>query len=632
MLRFLSWSVVGCLLAGGGYAAESGSRLAYLNDYADPYYVGRATPALTTPQWVGEDAVQAVVVLSIDDLGDPARYETFLRPILDRLKRIDGRAGLSAFTKTIDPQLPRLHQWLQEGLSTEVHTVDHPCPCLRGGKLATAKDTFDRCLDGLSMIPNYRPAAFRMPCCDSMNSVGPRFFSEVLNKTTPAGRFLTMDSSVFMLYTADDPALPRELVFDPDGRERFRKYIPTEKRFVNYVEDYPYPFIVDRLIWEVSPLVPSDWEAQNRNGKCSPKTLEDLKAAVDATVLKQGIFALCFHPHGWIANEQVVELIEHAVARHGTKVKFLSLREVQDRLDKHLLAGQSLRTPDGGDNGVRLADVNHDGYMDVLIGNAAVRQTRVWSPATRTWQTTPLPVALVRAGPPGTHADTGVRFGVLQPNGHASLLVRNDEVAGLWHFDGQAWVAAPDGLRGLTLDGPVATAAAGRDRGVRLRDLDQDGVCELVVGNPQQQAAFAFRDGGWQRLPFALPEGTTIVDAEGRDAGLRFVDFDEDGHDDVVFSNAERCAAYAFHSLTDGWSRRMLAATRPGDGKLLPPIVRADGTNNGAWFKYQHMWVHNEDTGAALPDHVDHRFYVDDFLSHGQEPPPRARLPVSGGP
>ena len=39
---------------------------------------------------------------------------------------------------------------------------------------------------------------------------------------------------------------------------------------------------------------------------------------------------------------------------------------------------------------------------------------------------------------------------------------------------------------------------------------------------------------------FVLPEGAVIVDATGRDAGLRFVDVDEDAYDDIVFSNDDR--------------------------------------------------------------------------------------------
>ena len=61
------------------------------------------------------------------------------------------------------------------------------------------------------------PVAFRMPCCDSLNTLSPRFFSEIFNKTTPRGNFLSVDSSVFMLFTANDPELPRELVLESDG-------------------------------------------------------------------------------------------------------------------------------------------------------------------------------------------------------------------------------------------------------------------------------------------------------------------------------------------------------------------------------------------------------------------------------
>ena len=52
----------------------------------------------STPQWVGEPDVDAVVVLAIDDMRDPKKYETFLRPILNRLKKIDGRAPVSIMT------------------------------------------------------------------------------------------------------------------------------------------------------------------------------------------------------------------------------------------------------------------------------------------------------------------------------------------------------------------------------------------------------------------------------------------------------------------------------------------------------------------------------------------------------
>ena len=103
------------------------NRLAYL-DGDDPFHVGVAFPKLATPQWVGENGVEAVVTLGIDDMRDHRIYESFCRPILERLKEIDGRAPLSIFCNTITPTEPLLQQWLKEGLSVEVHTLTHPCP------------------------------------------------------------------------------------------------------------------------------------------------------------------------------------------------------------------------------------------------------------------------------------------------------------------------------------------------------------------------------------------------------------------------------------------------------------------------------------------------------------------------
>src|SRR5690606_27434315 len=136
-------------------------------------------------------------------------------------------------------------------------------------------------------------------------------------------------------------------------------------------------------------MTPSDWEAQHLHKPNNPATVEDWKAALDATVIKQGTFNMVFHPHGWIKNDQIVELIDYAVEKHGKKVKFLTFKEALERMEKHLLGGQALRHPKtGGDNGVRILDVNNDGYLDVVIGNEKVKQTRIWSPKTRIWKTT----------------------------------------------------------------------------------------------------------------------------------------------------------------------------------------------------------------------------------------------------
>ena len=591
--------------------AADGNRLTYL-DENDPYYVSRTFPKLTTPQWVGEDGVEAVVVLAIDDMRNPEQYESFLRPILRRLRQIDGRTPLSIMTCKVEPRSPRLQEWLKEGLSLEIHTIDHPCPLLADGNFAKARSTYERCVDLLNDVPGNHPVAFRVPCCDSLNTPSPRFYAEIFNRTTAKGNFLTIDSSVFNIFTANDTALPREVVLEPDGQERFRKYIPKGRSFVNTIEDYPYPYVLDGLCWEFPCVVPSDWEAFFLQKANNPRTVDDLKKAIDATVLKQGVFDLVFHPHGWIKSEQVVELIDYAVAKHGKKVKFLTFREAQDRLNKNLLGGQPLRSANGQDNGVRLIDLNNDGFLDVVIGNDKVQQTRLWSPQTQTWIVSTFPTQLVKQDANDNSFSTHAHCGVFRPDGHASLLVRSDWIfpaAGAWHFDGQGWVEAPELLAGLEIEGkPVVTGRDGIDRGVRLRDLDKDGRCELIVSNYQQQAVFSWspEKNRWTMLPFALPAGASLVNEEGMDNGVRFVDLDEDGHNDVIFSNEQNYGLSLFSSMKNGWSRQV-SAGRQRDKGALPMIARA-GTNNGAWFHSRHMWVNNENTNL-LKDHVDRRSF-----------------------
>jgi putative membrane-bound dehydrogenase-like protein len=558
-----------------GLATQDGNRFAYL-DESDPYYVSGAFPKLATPQWVGEPGVEAAMILSIDDMKDTAKYERFLRPLLDRLKKIDGRAPVAIFTCEVDPRDERLQQWLEEGLSLDNHTTTHPHPLLRDGKFDGPKADVDRCTDLLFQIPHNRPAAYRMPWCDVLNTQSPRFFAEIFNKTTPAGKFLTIDSSVFTFLAP---------------KERYAKYLAHVPNFVNWVDDYPYPYVIGRLCWEFPGVVPDDSVAQRLHKPNSPATVEDVKATIDAVVAKQGTWTFVFHPHNWIKPEQLVELVDHAVAKHGKKVLFLNFREAQDRLDKNLLDGHPLRRADGRDNGVRVLDLDGDGFVDVVIGNETAKKTRLWREGR--WEETTFPVDVVQ---------TNVRFGIVA--GKTVAL----STAGAWRFEDRRWKEDP------------SLAIRGFDRGARLRDFTNDGTCELVLGGDVHAWS-----GGWKKQPWGLPPGTAIVDAEGRDAGLRFVDLNGDAFLDAVFSDDERYSVHLFIPRPNalrafpemGW-KRPVAAGKRGDPGEIPAIVRG-GTNNGAWFHSGKMWVQNEDT-TKLPDHCDQRTFRE--LMVGFLPPP----------
>ena len=560
--------------------ATPGNRLAYL-DELDPYHPHTKFPKLITPQWVGEPDVDAVVILAIDDMRDPKKYETFLRPILNRLKKIDGRAPVSIMTCKVDPDDPQLQTWLKEGLSLEVHTVDHPCPYFKPG-FDKAKDTYDRGVDLMHAIPNNKPVAFRMPCCDSLNTPSPRHWAEIFNKTTAKGNYLSLDSSVFMVYTSADPELPKELVLD-DGKERFKKYLPTDRKFVNWIENYPYPYVIGKYCWQFPCMTPSDWQAQFLHKSNNPLTVRDWKAALDCTVIKKGVFTMVFHPHGWIKAEQIIDLIDHAVEKHGKKLKFLTFKEASDRLDKSL--GVINRDPKKlgmyGDSGLYLLDINNDGFMDVITRTPKLNATRTWQPAKQVWNSVETP----------GHSP---KFGIMQKHGRASMGFGSTWMGGSmtgplkfeWqaHFDGKNWINDENI--------PITQARLW----YRFIDIDGDGICEMIDlhGNVS-----AYRpDKGWQPLPFKSPMGPFHN-------GLRFLDLNGDGKLDLVFSNDKEYGVYLFVDMKTGWKK--VRAGKAGDANSIPMIVKY-GKNNGCWAHSGHLWWANEDT-VLLKNNVDRRSF-----------------------
>ena len=565
-----------------------GNRLVHLDEPNNPWQFNRQSAKLITPQWIGEDGVEGVAVLAIDDMsGDGQHFRNYLTPIIERLKRIDGRGPVSITSNRPEPDHPNMQWFFEQGVSLETHTLTHPCPLLQRYDFRRARANYHGCVDLLAMIPNNRSVGFRFPCMDGQNTPSPRAYAEILNGVSDLGNFMSSSTSVGIVFTPDDPEVPKSIFDDdPAGARRFSKYLMNG--FVNYVENYPYPFVIGNLIWEVPFVYPNDYTGQALHGHQNPITIADFKAAVDATVAKQGVVSLCFHAGGWMTNKQMVDIVDHSDVTHGKKVKFLNMREMDERIVKNMLAGHALRRDDGGDNGVRVFDINGDGFMDVLIANKKAKVSRIWQPQKSEWRDISFPVTL--------HHD--LRFGVLDESGNAVAVAPKTG----WRFNGKAWVE----------DKTLAT----NQSGFRLLDLNNDGICELISNGSIKRRS----EGIWKLLSFRFPEGTAIEKKDGADAGMRFADINDDGNLDVIFSNAERYGTWIFESMEKGWTRRGLYGERTNSGvgenhprgrDALPLIVRADGSNNGAWIKRGHLYWQNEDTGSVLPHHIDQRSFGD---------------------
>lgn len=182
---------------------------------------------------------------------------------------------------------------------------------------------------------------------------------------------------------------------------------------------------------------------------------------------------------------------------------------------------------------------------------------------------------------------------------------------GAWHFNGTRWVPNPhlpslleiNAVAELTGEFPARIEAG-------FRDLDEDGINEVILSVQDNDTnvvlQWSMADERWTRLPFALPEGTTLATPYskdeswkfrgfGTDAGLRFVDINEDGFDDIVFSNVQRYSIHLFDSMETGWNKEILSGRRGNKdpGKELPMVVRGNGTKNGFWVHSRHLWWQN---------------------------------------
>ncbi len=430
----------------------------------NPFWPGLDSPRLATPDWVGTPGVDAAVILAVDDMriNTVPKYETFLRPLIDRLKKSRGRAPISIMTCTVDPTDPQLQTWLKEGLNFDVHTTKHPCPLLGEAGFDAARQTVFECLDLLHMIPGNQPVAFRMPCCDSLSSPSPRFYAEIFPQASQGEKHLFIDSSVMNLITPEDKELPAEIVKDAEGRDRFAKYLPGRRGgkewkqkslagFGTFIENHPYPYAINDACWEFPCVVPSDWESYNVQDKVNPRLLEDWKAALDACVLKKGAFTLIFHPHGWSSSEQLVSLVDYAESKYGKRVAFMNFAEAKAKLDHvskdgHRAPGpkqQGVPLPDKAQGpGAWFVDLNGDGYDDLVVSNAREYGIYLYNPVEK---------KNVQWSLGWTNV---LREGVAGDANSLPMIVRADGTNnGVWFKDGAMWVqnedtnALPDKVR-----------------------------------------------------------------------------------------------------------------------------------------------------------------------------------------
>ncbi len=233
---------------------------------------------------------------------------------------------------------------------------------------------------------------------------------------------------------------------------------------------------------------------------------------------------------------------------------------------------------DKTDQGVRLMDINNDGFVDTIKARDGDRVVYLNNKTGWNLSSWVMPLDILNS----VAEDMGIRFGDVNGDGFIDFIRAKGGSRNVYLNNRTGWV---DSWNNFPAD---FTTAAGKDSGLRLLDVNGDGLPDLTKSTPTSSNTWLNNGSGWESYSkFISP--VAFITSEDKDNGIRFLDLNKDG-------------------LIDFWEGH--------DTTLKAYINNGTGwIENNTWAPREALLYNNENTGRRLAD-VNGDGFVDVIISH----------------
>ncbi|MDP3698184.1 MAG: FG-GAP-like repeat-containing protein [Nanoarchaeota archaeon] len=199
------------------------------------------------------------------------------------------------------------------------------------------------------------------------------------------------------------------------------------------------------------------------------------------------------------------------------------------------------------DTGARMVDVNNDGFVDIAYGNTTTQEKKVYLNDKisgfnlSSWV---LPHYFIHSD--GT--DNGVRFVDVNNDGYTDLLRARDGTRQLYLNNGTAWNLTSS----WTI--PVDFWNSGEGQGILISDVNNDGYQDILQSNSQNNRHVYLhnRSSSWKEdTSWYIPVNFTAASA---DTGVRLIDVNGDGLPDILHSDLGKAFKKTYLHNGSGWT------------------------------------------------------------------------------